>query len=168
MEDKILCNGNSKGYGGGSMTLGKRIQDIRFSYGKTLEEFGLMIDGKAGKSNVLRWENNHNKPNKFRLKRLAELGNMTVDQLLNGGEEMIIGNKIQTFIHTDDVSILTNIYANEMTVKEFIGNMEDYIHSLEHCLLNTQEVSYQLKMEMNDAQKLMANSPYIISDIKKH
>lgn len=63
--------------------LGKRIKDIRVNVcGKTMEEFGKLVD--SGKSNVSRWERGENVPNDLTLKKIAELGNVSVEELLYG------------------------------------------------------------------------------------
>ncbi|EXJ24418.1 Transcriptional regulator, XRE family [Alkalibacterium sp. AK22] len=63
--------------------LGKRIKDIRVnSCNSTMEEFGNLVG--AGKSNVSRWERGENIPNDLTLKKIAELGNISVEYLLYG------------------------------------------------------------------------------------
>ena len=70
-------------------SLGERIKRIRVSRKETLEEFGNNISNiaegniKTSKSNVSKWEKGLNKPNDIALKAIAELGNTTVNQLLN-------------------------------------------------------------------------------------
>ena len=72
-------------------SLGERIKRIRVEYGDNLQEFGKRIAEKMGipkeqapaDSLVSRWEKGKNKPNSERLKAIAELGGITVNQLLN-------------------------------------------------------------------------------------
>lgn len=63
-------------------TLGQKIKAIRLERGETLEEFGRHLTAQASDSLVSRWERGVNKPNKARLKKIAELGNTTVAELL--------------------------------------------------------------------------------------
>lgn len=63
--------------------VGIRIANIRDLQNKTLEEFGNMIDG-ATKSNVSKWEKGDVLPNRRRLKRIAEIGETSVGELLYG------------------------------------------------------------------------------------
>lgn len=69
--------------------IGQRIKHIRVSRKETLEEFAENIvkassnSVKTGKSNVSRWEKGLNKPNDITLQAIAELGGITVNQLLN-------------------------------------------------------------------------------------
>lgn len=70
-------------------SVGKRIKRIRVSRKETLEEFSNNIskiaDGniKTSKNNVSKWEKGLNKPNDIALKAIADLGDTTVNQLLN-------------------------------------------------------------------------------------
>lgn len=69
--------------------LGKRIKEIRLKLGKSQEEFGELFNPPAPKSAVSRWEHGGN-PNKKRIKKIAELGNVSVDYLLNGSIDQTI------------------------------------------------------------------------------
>ena len=57
--------------------------------GKSQEEFGEMFNPPAPKSAVSRWEHGGS-PNKKRIKKIAELGNISVDYLLNGSIDQSI------------------------------------------------------------------------------
>jgi transcriptional regulator with XRE-family HTH domain len=63
--------------------MGKRIRSIRKRLGKNQEEFGQLFDPPAPKSSVSYWENGGG-PNKQRLKKIAELGGVSVEYLING------------------------------------------------------------------------------------
>lgn len=63
-------------------TLGDRIRSLRKSKGLTMEEFGKLFD--ASKSIVSRWERNISEPNAKRLKHIAKLAGVSVDELLYG------------------------------------------------------------------------------------
>lgn len=65
--------------------VGKRIQAIRFNMKYTLEEFGGIFN--ASKSNACGWEKGNSLPNKKRLNKIAQLGNLTVNELLYGNNE---------------------------------------------------------------------------------
>ena len=69
-------------------TTGERIKNIRLENGYTLKAFGIEIGKRLGSERVKegiisRWENGYNYPNNERLKAIAELGNTTVNQLLD-------------------------------------------------------------------------------------
>ena len=62
--------------------VGVRIKDIRMEKGMTTKEFGALFG--ASDSNVTSWEKGRTLPNKERLKSIADLAGMTVQQLLEG------------------------------------------------------------------------------------
>lgn len=78
--------------------VGKRIQAIRLNRGLTLEQFGELIgaskssiseweSGKhlpPAKSIISRWEKGVMLPNNSRINKIAQLGNLTVNELLYG------------------------------------------------------------------------------------
>lgn len=76
--------------------VGRRINKIRISKACTLEEFGNIL--KAGKSNVRKWEIGEVLPNKEMQKKLAKMGNMTVNELLYGDIEKDIEEVYQALI----------------------------------------------------------------------
>ncbi|MEB6292245.1 helix-turn-helix domain-containing protein [Mammaliicoccus sciuri] len=64
------------------LAVGKRIRSIRLKHGMSMTEYGKLIDNvKSGV--VSNWENGKQIPNKLRLKKIAKLGNITVDELLD-------------------------------------------------------------------------------------
>lgn len=73
-----------------SNVVGHKIKTIRIQMGLTTEEFGKELT--ATKGTVSKWENGHYLPNNERLKRIAELGNITVEQLLGNIENVTISN----------------------------------------------------------------------------
>ena len=62
--------------------VGKRIKDIRMEKGMEQQEFANIINATV--SALSNWENGRNYPNKERLKNIADLAGMTVQQLLEG------------------------------------------------------------------------------------
>lgn len=70
--------------------IGKRIRSIRLGEGKNTREFGEMFTPHASDSIVSRWESGKSIPNNERLKKIAELGNMSVDDLLSPPLESLI------------------------------------------------------------------------------
>lgn len=67
--------------------LGRRIKAIRLKLGLTMEEFIERIDNKPGRGRsgtVNNWEAGKNAPNKQRLKKIADLGGVSVEYLING------------------------------------------------------------------------------------
>lgn len=66
-----------------NIELGNRIKNIREKLGKSQEEFGKLFKPSAPKSAVSRWEHGGS-PNKRRLAKIAKLGGISVDELING------------------------------------------------------------------------------------
>lgn len=63
--------------------VGKRILQIRKKYDYSMQKFGEVIDN-APKGSVNSWEKGVNLPNEKRLKQIATLGNITLNELLYG------------------------------------------------------------------------------------
>lgn len=64
--------------------VGKRIKIIRQNLGLSMDEFAKRINSKAKSGTVSNWETGKNLPNNTRLKKISELGNVTIDFLLYG------------------------------------------------------------------------------------
>lgn len=79
--------------------VGSRIALVRRKMGLTMEAFGELINN-ASKSNVSKWENGISLPTNQRLKKIAEIGNVTVSYLLYGEEDSKkrVREKIPMFI----------------------------------------------------------------------
>lgn len=80
-------------------SLGKRIKLIRLSLGDNMREFGERIADCLGQekidapsdSIVSRWEKGVSKPSPDRIKAIAKLGDISVDELLYGTTKELIG-----------------------------------------------------------------------------
>lgn len=66
------------------VSVGNRIREIRNNKGLSMSEFASRIDEKAKSGTISNWETGKNLPNNERLKRIAEIGNLSVDELLYG------------------------------------------------------------------------------------
>lgn len=83
--------------------VGNRIKRIRSDMGITAREFGKLIDKEnhASQSLVSRWERGVNLPNNERLKKIAELGNISVNELLYGNLKQyvykVLDNEISSY-----------------------------------------------------------------------
>lgn len=62
--------------------VGQRIKLIRQTKGMTLEAFGKLFE--ASKGNVSLWERGSSLPSNERIKKISQVGNMSVDELLHG------------------------------------------------------------------------------------
>ena len=103
--------------------LGKQIKEIRLSKGLTMVDFGKLIDNTP-QSLVSRWERGINKPNKKRLKMIADITNIKVDDLLIGDKlDDIIkqpSHYVRNGVEVDDV-----IDAFELNYR--MGNVVKYV-----------------------------------------
>lgn len=149
------------------MSLGERIKTIRLSYGETLESFGARFEPTARRSNVSAWEKNRYTPNPERLKQIAELGGITVDQLLNGGGSMTVDEMKERWVHQDDVEVLRAIYKNEMTVAEFIEAREERISELEQIISAIHDVAHELNVHADKGDKIVREALWKVVSIKK-
>lgn len=64
--------------------LGKRIKKIRSNLGQTAEVFGQNFDPPANRSLVSSWENGRYVPGPSRVKKIAKLADISVNELLYG------------------------------------------------------------------------------------
>ena len=62
--------------------ISQRIRQIRKNLGLSMDEFARRIDPRAKSGTVSNWETGKNLPNNERLKRIAELGGITIDELI--------------------------------------------------------------------------------------
>lgn len=67
--------------------VGRRIRKIRFELGMTMSQFANEIDQAAKSGTVSNWETGKNLPNRVRTKRIAALGNTTIDFILYGSSK---------------------------------------------------------------------------------
>lgn len=67
--------------------IGKKIKSIRINQKENAEDFGKRFDPPASQSLVSRWERGVNLPNNARLKAIADIAGISVDELLNDQEQ---------------------------------------------------------------------------------
>ncbi|HEL1702410.1 TPA: helix-turn-helix transcriptional regulator [Streptococcus suis] len=83
-----------------NVQVGERIKQIRLSLGESMEKFGERFE--TSKGTVNNWEKGRNLPNKENLKKISELGQMTVNELLYGNvnnliESILLGFEFYSF-----------------------------------------------------------------------
>ena len=85
------------------MSAGKKIKEIRLNLGLTMEEFGEKTN--TSKGTISKWENGKYLPNNKRLKQIAELANVSVNELLHDQTDVVtvkeVKNGIVTVIEVD-------------------------------------------------------------------
>lgn len=103
--------------------IGKRIRRIRKNWGDSMTKFGERIDKNSPiKSGVIsNWENGKQLPNNERLKRIAELGDLSVNQLIHGD----FLNNLENITHNKILHILED---------NFLDYDEDLYNELRHSV----------------------------------
>lgn len=96
--------------------IGKRIRKIRTTLGMTMKEFGLIFDPPASDSLVSRWERGINAPNRERMKKIAEHGNVTVDHLING-KNMYLKLSDDSYMTFENFKNISNDLENELNMR---------------------------------------------------
>lgn len=102
--------------------IGEKIREIRLSLGKSMTEFGKMIDdydinGKTKSGTVSNWETGKNLPNNERLKKIAELGNVSVPYIMGVDD----ANKDMISIPVSEYERLKQAEEQLNNIKEILG-----------------------------------------------
>lgn len=100
--------------------VGQRIQIIRKEKGMTMEEFGNHIGGVL-KSNVSKWERGDSLPNNARLKRIAEISEVSVEFLLNGE----VSFNLSTFLKKERGNKTQEAFSKELDIsRSYLNDLE--------------------------------------------
>ncbi|HES2605131.1 TPA: helix-turn-helix transcriptional regulator [Streptococcus pyogenes] len=86
--------------------VGERIKQTRLSLGESMEQFGSRFN--TSKGTVNNWEKGRNLPNKENLKKIADLGNKEVIELLYGNYEDRIFDELRNaawLYNFDDIDL---------------------------------------------------------------
>lgn len=117
--------------------VGTRINEIRLSKGLTMKDFGEKIDSKVTKGTVNNWEKGRARPRKDRLKKIAELGQVSVNYILYGESKELnqelyeyLKEKLDQYIFTYNSprynSEVLEEYGNKMILKYKDYTFEDF------------------------------------------
>ena len=93
--------------------VGARIREIRLASGMTLEEFGKLFG--ASKGSAQGWEKGRNLPNKRRIKSIADMANISVQDLLHGVKRYMY---VITYSNYSGPIVRTDTYARVYTSLE--------------------------------------------------
>lgn len=107
--------------------MGQRIRAIRKAKGLSMEDFGKLFDPPASKGVVSNWENNYNKPNNERVKKISEIGNISVEELEHGRKK----DYIRPFV----IELARYYYDVEIAedpklINYIISNLEHYDYGI--------------------------------------
>lgn len=94
--------------------VGSRIKEVRMSLGYSMSEFATHIDKNARSGTVSNWETGKNLPNNKRLKKISELGNISLLYLLKGEKSMsdFSEDELDEFITKNKITIFNTLYKN--------------------------------------------------------
>lgn len=138
--------------------VGKRINTIRINKGLTMEEFGHYF--KTSKGTVNNWEKGRNLPNKENLKIIADLGGITVKELLYGDFKTFIANRLRYKINNNSVVMPVD--------EEDFSVLLDHIFSIAEADNYTYFHTEQIDNIIDDALKIFVkvnSGPDNLSDI---
>lgn len=104
--------------------VGARIREIRLARGETLEEFGQLFGSSKGVVN--NWEKGRNLPNKRRIKSIADMANISVQELLYGVKRYMYYITIAYRIyHVRRVDVIRKLYSSIELAQKAIEEMEE-------------------------------------------
>ncbi|KAA9301940.1 MULTISPECIES: helix-turn-helix domain-containing protein [Aerococcus] len=100
--------------------VGNKIKEIRLSHGWSLEIFGEKLENPPVKPGIIsRWENGISLPNNKRLKAIADLAGITVEELLQG-------EKPELIVPMNDKKKLYDILESQIIqAEQYMANYED-------------------------------------------
>lgn len=130
--------------------VGSRIKTIRISLKETTALFAKRFNPPASDSLVSRWERGVNLPNNQRLKEIADMGNMSVDELLHRKEK-------------EQITMKTEIYKGKVKiVDEKIGDVVLELESGDYGFMDLlEELKNDDLFEYYDGSGL-----YILKEVK--
>lgn len=128
--------------------VGNRIRNIRKDLGLSMEKFGELFDPAASKGVVSNWENGYNFPNNERLKTIAELGSITVNELLYGESRVYIESVIR------DSSEIAHSEAIENTIDYFSENDIDPYNNDSYILEIYREKLKEVESEISSTSNI--------------
>ena len=123
--------------------VGARIREIRLARGMTLEEFGNLFS--ASKSIASRWEKGKSIPNNIRIKAIAEMANISVQELLYGTQEKVMYG-IEWWngeIYEDaDMGVFPVLFSNNLAAHNWLLENEYEENSMESYGYYKEEPTY--------------------------
>lgn len=132
-------------------SVGRRIKEIRLDRGESTADFAKNFTPEASNSLVSRWERGVNLPNANRLKTIAELGGISVNELLYGD--------VRTYI----AKILSDNFSFDNINAQGLGE-EPY--SLNHAI-NMLLMFYKMDSEIYPSEEeIISSYKELVSDLQ--
>lgn len=119
------------------LELGQKIKKIRVDHKLTLAQFADEIKkktegaSKTGKSNVSKWERGENVPNDITIKAIADIGGITVDELLHGNQKDRLYNLLCSAIDENSEVYSEDLYNRIIEYLDVYENLTDILFSLQ-------------------------------------
>lgn len=139
-------------------SVARRIKRIRTSLGLNMEEFGRKLNTSKGAVN--NWEKGKNLPNTSRLVKIAELGNISIDELLYGSLKEAL---LSLMIYADYYPGIYNLSWDEFRSENkdkldygFMKSMFDYIswrRAITTTIKPPQNLLIKAEDELTDIEK---------------
>lgn len=124
--------------------IGARIREIRLARGETMEEFGERFEARKGVVN--NWEKGRNLPNKRRIKAIADMANISVQELLYGTQEKVMYG-IEwwngKWSHESENKPMPRVFYSEEAANDWLiseGYYKGPVHNLSECFDYTRDV----------------------------
>lgn len=109
--------------------VGQRIKKIRINAGLSMEALGKKLS--TSKGSVNNWEKGKNLPNVNRLKKIAELGNISIDELIYGDlKEAIIALMFKYERYTNVYELTKNNFiaqGKNLEEQQYLEYIYDYV-----------------------------------------
>lgn len=159
--------------------IGTRIKSVRVSKGMTMEEFGGQLSPKASKGTISKWENGRYLPNNDRLKQIAEIGNVSINYLLEGKytlkdihimpeeEKIKLFQQGSAFFDTssdDYLLMMVERFSNEIKDDQIKKNLAISLDSLVEIKNGNIPKDY-LDSELKDISEWFKELPYKVSKL---
>jgi transcriptional regulator with XRE-family HTH domain len=145
--------------------IGSRIRVIRNELGLTMKEFGKRFDPPASDSIVSRWERGINLPNEERLKRVSELGDISMFYLTTGKKaiaDLTDDEKKEAVQSVGDVFEQYN-----QIIKDDVKNDIKQLLDTELTFVETMYLDNMLRyLKMADTQDIIGISSIIVTLIR--
>lgn len=138
--------------------IGSRIKQVRLKNGKSQEDFGSLFDPPVNKASVSRWESGKTLPTSKRLQKIADLGGVSVEYLING-----VKLSASDFLNLVDKALNTPL--NKKDYQRLNASQLGFFSSLSKITAIMQtEAQEKIKKE----QAIITKHPLSILDLKTY
>lgn len=162
--------------------IGMRIKSIRLHLGLSTEKFAKQFhEHPPSKGTISKWENGHYLPNNERLKKIAELGNTTVEYLLYGSIDEYANKLLSDFkVELENDKTIKNavipFIIEELRMSlfpTFLGRSYNDVQSLETFFEKNKKSAIERwsdyeKIENNVLNLMSHTITSVIDDSKQH